>query len=366
MKMLQPAFATRPPRPLNRRHALGALAAPLLASTWQSALASSAPAATTVHASPTVPWPPQAECVAPSKPGGGFDLTCALTTQALSALRPSISVQTRYLPGGIGAVAFDQAATGRLGGSGTLVAFSSGSLLNIAQGRFGPHGIQAVRWIATLGTDYGVIAVHQDSPYQTLAQLIKALRDGVPRLVFGAGGTLGSQDWMKAALLARHAGQEPRNMRFVSFEGGGEAIKALQGGHIQAFTGDAAEAMRALNQGATFRLLAVLSPHRLNGRLRTAPTATEQGIALVWPTVRGVYMGAGTPDAVVDAWTAAFTQAHAAPSYAALCEAMGLQPHRLTGAALQAFVQKSVDEYQQLAKELGLQMWKSQGLKQAS
>jgi hypothetical protein len=33
---------------------------------------------------------------------------------------------------------------------------------------------------------------------------------------------------------------------------------------------------------------------------------------------------------------------------------------------LQAFVQKSVDEYQQLAKELGLQMWKSQGLKQAS
>ncbi len=60
-------------------------------------------------------------------------------------------------------------ATGRLGGPGTLVAFSSGPLLNIAQGRFGPHPVGTVRFIATLGTDYGVIAVHRDARYQNLA-----------------------------------------------------------------------------------------------------------------------------------------------------------------------------------------------------
>lgn len=53
------------------------------------------------------------------------------------------------------------------------MAFSSGSLLNIAQGRFGPHPVQAVRWIATLGTDYGVVAVHRDSPHQSLPQLVE-------------------------------------------------------------------------------------------------------------------------------------------------------------------------------------------------
>lgn len=114
-------------------------------------------------------------------------------------------------------------------------------------------------------------------------------------------------------------------MRFVSFEGGGEAIKALESGH-GVFTGDAAEAMKALSKGAQFKQLAVLAPARLPGRLRDVPTATEQGVALVWPTVRGVYMAAGTPDAAVAAWTAAFEQAHNAPGYAALCQEHGLAP----------------------------------------
>lgn len=299
------------------------------------------------------------ECIAPSKPGGGFDLTCTVAAQAVSKVRPaSAPLHTRYLPGGIGAVAFDQAATGRLGTANALVAFSSGSLLNIAQGRFGPHPVNAVRWIATVGTDYGVVAVHPQSPFQNLAQLVQALRTGAPRLVFGAGGTLGSQDWMKAALLSRHAGNDPRHMRFVSFEGGGEAIKALVGGHINVFTGDAAEAMKAQARGAHFRLLAVLAPHRLKGPLDHVATATEQGTPLVWPTVRGLYMAAGAPDAA-SAWTAIFEQAHAHPAYSALCLAHGLTPHRLTGSALQEFVQKSVDDYRHLARELGLRLWKA-------
>ena len=178
-------------------------------------------------------------------------------------------------------------------------------------------------------------------------------------MVFGAGGTLGSQDWMKAALLVRHAGKDPRHMRFVSFEGGGEAIKALVGGHINVFTGDAAEAMKAQAHGAKFRLLAVLSPARLPGALSQVPTATEQATPLVWPTVRGVYMAMGTPPALVSAWTAAFAQAHADPGYAALCQMHGLTPHRLTGAALETYVQASVEEYRQLARELGLRLWKT-------
>jgi putative tricarboxylic transport membrane protein len=37
----------------------------------------------------------------------------------------------------------------------------------------------------------------------------------------------------------------------------------------------------------------------------------------------------------------------------------GLTPHRLTGAALEAYVQASVEEYRQLARELGLRLWKT-------
>ena len=300
-----------------------------------------------------------AECVAPSRPGGGFDLTCGLARQALQAARPARTTPLgiRYLPGGIGAVAFDQVATGRLGGPGTLVAFSSGSLLNLAQGRFGPHPVTAVRWIATLGTDYGVVAVHRDAPFKDLQDVLAALRKDLSGVVFGAGGTLGSQDWIKAALLVRAAGQDHKRMRFVAFEGGGEALKALRGGHIGLFTGDAAEALQAMGQGAPLRILAVLSTERLPGHLAGLPTAREQGVDLVWPTVRGLYMAASAPEAAARSWVAAFEQARAATGYAALCGRYHLYPFVLTGSDLEAFVQRSLADYRRLAQELGLRNW---------
>jgi putative tricarboxylic transport membrane protein len=215
-----------------------------------------------------------------------------------------------------------------------------------------------VRWIATLGTDYGVIAVHRDSPYQRLQDLVAALRQDPSRMAFGAGGTVGSQDWVKAALLVRAAGRDHKAMRFVSFEGGGDALGALQGKHVDVFPGDAAEALQAIAGGAAVRLLAVLSESRLGGALTGVPTAREQGVDIVWPTVRGLYLSANAPDAAARAWTTAFSEATGAPGYAALRERHGLYPFALTGAALDGYVQARIKTYQALADELGLRRWK--------
>ncbi len=332
----------------TRRHALRALSALLLLGSPRATAASAGD-----------PSEAAADCIIPAKAGGGFDLTCALARDALQAVRPTRPpLVQRYLPGGIGAVAFDRIVTGRLGGPGTLVAFSSGSLLNLAQGRFGPHPPSAVRWIATLGTDYGVIAVHRDSPYKRLQDLVAALRQDPSRMAFGAGGTVGSQDWVKAALLVRAAGRDHKAMRFVSFEGGGDALGALQGKYVDVFPGDAAEALQAIAGGAAVRLLAVLSETRLGGALTGVPTAREQGVDIVWPTVRGLYLSANVPDAAVRAWSAAFAEAVATPGYAALRERHSLYPFALTGAALDDYVQARIKTYQALADELGLRRWK--------
>ncbi|MBB3638282.1 Bug family tripartite tricarboxylate transporter substrate binding protein [Variovorax atrisoli] len=331
---------------LHRRHALRALCALLAPSFGLRAMAASDPSEEA------------ADCVIPAKAGGGFALTCALARDALQAVRPARPpLGQRYLPGGIGAVAFDRIATGKLGGPGTLVAFSSGSLLNLAQGRFGPHPPSAVRWIATLGTDYGVVAVHRDSPFRRLQDLVAALRQDPSRIAFGAGGTVGSQDWVKAALLVRAAGRDHKAMRFVSFEGGGDALSALQGRHVDAFPGDAAEALQAMAGGTPVRLLAVLSESRLGGALTGVPTAREQGVDLVWPTVRGLYLSADVPEPAVRAWVAAFREAGAAPGYAALREQHGLYPFALTGTALDDYVQAQLKAYRRLADELGLRRW---------
>ena len=130
------------------------------------------------------------------------------------------------------------------------MAFSGGSLLNLAQGKFGKYNVDNVRWLAGIGTDYGVAVVRNDSPYTDLKGLMEAFKQDPTKIVLGAGGTVGSQDWMKAALTAKAAGVDFRKMRFVAFEGGGEAVTALRGGHIQAYMGDAAEAFTMLEGGA--------------------------------------------------------------------------------------------------------------------
>jgi putative tricarboxylic transport membrane protein len=295
------------------------------------------------------------ECVVPAKAGGGFDLTCKLAQALLRDTQAGKQpLAIRYVPGGIGAVAYDRLATQTLSDPGVLVAFSSGSLLNLVQGKFGPHSAADVRWVAAIGTDYGVIAVPERSAIRSLKDLMDALRKDGTRLAFGAGGTVGSQDWIKAALLVRAAGRDHKAMRFVSFEGGGEALAALKGGHVEVFTGDAAEARQALREGGGIRLIAVLAEKRLPGVLAGVPTATEQGVDLVWPTVRGLYLGRGVSDADYRHWVDALHKATASAPYAQLAAEHGLYPFALTGAALEAFVHKSSADYRALAAQLGL------------
>jgi len=262
-----------------------------------------------------------------------------------------------YMPGGIGAVAFDRAVTQHLADPNTLVAFSSGSLLNLVQGKFGPHKPSDVRWLAAIGTDYGVIAVRNGSSHTSLKELLSALQKDAGRVIFGAGGTVGSQDWVKAALLVRGANRDHRSMRFVSFEGGGEALAALRGGHVDVFVGDASEVRQVLlKEPGAVRIIAVLSEKRLAEPFASAPTAREQGLDLVWPIVRGLYLGPGVSDADYKTWVGAIDRAVSSPGYAQLRERYGMYPFNLSGAALDRFVEESADKYRALARQLNLRV----------
>ena len=294
------------------------------------------------------------QCIVPAKAGGGFDVTCRLAQAMLSdshSLKAPLRIN--YLPGGIGVVAFHATVRERPADPTTIVAFSGGSLLNLAQGRFGPYTGREVRWVAAIGVDYGVVVVRQDSPFRNLKDLVSALHSNLQGVVFGAGGTLGSQDWMKAALITQAASADHKGIRFVGFEGGGEALDALQGGHVSVVTGDAAEVSRKLNSGAKLRLLAVLADQRLPGH-PGIPTAREQGVDVAWPIVRGFYVGPGVSDADYQTWVAAFSRAMAAPRFAARRAEHGLYPMSMVGAELDAYVKRSLDDYRQLAKRLKL------------
>lgn len=312
-------------------------------------------AALSIASTSVIAQPAKPECIAPAKPGGGFDLTCKLAQASFKdskVLKDPLRIS--YMPGGIGAVAYNTIVTQRPGEGGTIVAYSGGSLLNLAQGKFGKYNVNDVRWLAAIGADFGVIVVRNDSPFKDLKSVMTALQQDPTKVVFGAGGSVGSQDWMKAALTAKAAGVDYKKMRFVAFEGGGETATALRGGHIQVMMGDAAEAATMLDSGAPIRVLAIYHDKRLPGKLADVPTATEQGYKINWPIIRGFYLGPKVSDKDYDWWVTAFKNTMASPEYAKLRTQQGLFPFDMTGPELDRYVKEQVKEYATLADTFGL------------
>lgn len=299
----------------------------------------------------------KSECIAPAKPGGGFDLTCKLAQSALQDGKYlNDPMRVSYMPGGIGAVAYNAIVAQRPAESNTIVAYSGGSLLNLAQGKFGRYNENDVRWLAAIGTDYGAVIVAENSPLKSVKDLVAAIKSDPSKVVFGAGGSVGSQDWMKAALTARATGLDPKAMRFVAFEGGGEAITALQGGHVHVYSGDAAEAEEQIKAGAKIRVLAVMADKRLEGPLSGIPTMKEQGFDVKWPIVRGFYMGPKVSDADFKVWNDTFVKMLASPAFDKLRAERGLFKFALTGKELDAFIKERMAAYRQLAAEFNLRV----------
>lgn len=292
------------------------------------------------------------ECIAPAQPGGGFDLTCRIAQQGLADQfdRP---IQVTFMPGGIGAVAFNLFNTTRTDDPNAIVAFSSGSLLNIATGKFGQWTENDVRFVATAGADFGAVVVRADSKFETLDDVVAAVKDNAGSVVFGAGGSVGSQDWMKAALLLRSVDVDPKSMRYVAFDGGGESIAALLGGSIEVYMGDVGEMVPHLGSG-DMRILAVMSDERLDGPFAEFPTAKELGYDAEWIILRGFYMGGDVPEAAYDTWVNAFEAAYQTPEFAKIQEEKGLMPLNMAGAEMDASIKERIARMRDIAREAGL------------
>ncbi|MFZ2219161.1 MAG: tripartite tricarboxylate transporter substrate-binding protein [Rhodoferax sp.] len=301
---------------------------------------------------PVTAEPLKPVCVVPAKPGGGFDLTCRIAAAAFEG-RLKTPMQVTYLPGGIGAAAYKQFATTRSREGNALVAHSSGSLLNIAVGKYGNFTADDVRFVASAGADYGAIVVRADSRFDHLGALMRALKTAPGGVLIGAGGSIGSQDWVKGALLMQAAGSLPKSMRYVAFDGGGEAISNLISGNIDVYTGDISELRAHVNAGK-MRVLAVLADKRLPAPFQNVPTAKEQGVDVNWTLFRGFYMGKNVSDADYQFYADAFAAAYKTPEFARIREEHGLYEFSLSGQAFHDHVKRQVTVLRELVNSAGL------------
>lgn len=298
--------------------------------------------------------PSKPECIAPAKPGGGFDLTCKLAQSGLKDTgQLDKPMRVTYMPGGVGAVAYNKIVANDSANNDAIVAFSTGSLLNLAQGKFGQYSEKDVRWLAAVGTDYGMVAVNADSPLKNLQDLVDALKKDPKSISFGAGGSVGGQDWLQTAMVAKAAGIKPKDMTYVALEGGGEAVTAVLGNHISVVSAGIAEMGPHIESGKV-RVLAVFAPNRLEGRLKDIPTAKEQGYDVEWPVIRGYYMGPKVSEEAFQWWKTHFDAMLKDPKFAELRTQRDLLPFQLTGDELAQYVEKNTEEMRALSREFEL------------
>jgi len=228
--------------------------------------------------------------VAPSGAGGGWDKTARSLTKVLSEgklVEQPMTVENK--PGGGGAVFMAEYATQDVKNDYKLFVNSPPILINnLKKEGNSPYGYKDTTPLAQLTKDYGAIAVKADSKFTDLQSVIDALKADPSKVNVAGGSAPGSMDHLIAVLPAFKAGLDPKQVKYLSYDGGGEAMTALLGGNADVIGTDASSLGEYLKAGK-IRVLAVFSPERLSGAMKDVPTLKEQGIDADFVIWRGVF-----------------------------------------------------------------------------
>jgi len=293
--------------------------------------------------------PGSPECVAPADAGGGWDFTCRSIGQLFEDLGLTSNVVVTNQPGGGGGVALSDVAANRNDNSDLVIAASPATAIRFGQNQY--EGLEAdqFRWIGAIGADFGVVAVTDDSEFETFDQLIETVQEDPTSVVFGGGSPVGGQDHFKVLLLSQELGIDPAQIPWVAYDGGGEAQNALIGGEIAVATLDVSETIGNEN----LRILTVMAEDRVPG-MDDIPTTRELGYNTIFPIWRGLLAPGGMTDAAYDFWVDALGQVEASDEWAEAREQNGLSPLRLLGDDFQTFALDAVNSFRALSEPFGL------------
>ena len=299
--------------------------------------------------------PERPECIAPANPGGGWDFTCRQVGKTLQDLGLIDStMQVVNMAGGGGGVAFAEVVNKRSGDNDLIIAASSATATRLAQGAYPGNTMDQVRWLATIGADYGVIAVAADSEIATLPELLESIKADPTAVAVAGGSAVGGWDHLTVLIAAQAFGVEDvRTVKYIAFDGGGEAVTQLLAGSVQAFTGDISEAKGFVDSG-DIKVLAVLSPDRLPGEFSDFPTAKEQGVDVIGANWRGFYAPGDMSDEAYGFWVDTVADLYASDAWKEVMANNGLAPLDLQGDAFQSFVADSVEQITAISKEIGI------------
>ncbi|MDP1990015.1 MAG: tripartite tricarboxylate transporter substrate-binding protein [Syntrophales bacterium] len=140
------------------------------------------------------------------------------------------------------------------------------------------------------------MAVRADSPYKALKDVFNAVKANPTSVQFVGGGAPGTWDHLNAVLLALEAGVSVKALKYNTYDGGGEALTALLGGHGDVMTSDVSS-IKQYVLAKRVRVLGVSSTTRIKDDevAKDFPTYKEMGFDVVTSNWRGVFLGKDVP-----------------------------------------------------------------------
>lgn len=229
-------------------------------------------------------------------PGGVADITARPTAAAMEKiLKQPVAVTNR--PGAAGAVGNAAVANAKPDGYTILMALSSISVIPAADVLFNrkpAYSLDQFAPIALVSADPTILVAHPSLPVKSLKELVALARARPGELSYSSSGIYGALHMPMELFL--HAAK--LKMRHVPTTGGGPAINAILGGHVELTAGGPAAISGHIKAGK-LRPLANWGAKR-HPSLPDVPTFRELGYKdveyYIWA---GMFAPRGTPEPVM-------------------------------------------------------------------
>jgi putative tricarboxylic transport membrane protein len=208
--------------------------------------------------------------------------------------------------------------------------------------------------LALLIEDLEGVLVPADSPFKTIDDFVQAWKKDPDSVTVGGGSSPGGPDHLFPMQLASTVGVDPKDVRFVTYDGGGPLTSALLGNKIEVGFSGVGEFEGQIEAGE-LRVLAVSGEQRLETEaVRDVPTLQEEGIDLVFKNWRGVFAPPDISEERREELIAYLEEMHDSDSWQQALEDNGWIDAFTTGDEFTAYLEEQDARVEDTLKELEL------------
>ncbi len=204
-----------------------------------------------------------------------------------------------------------------------------------------------------IAREFVVITVRGDSPIKTLADLTARMKQDPQSLSWAFATARGNHNHIVMSMYLKSIGIDPGKVKTVIYPGGGPALTAMLGGHIDVYVASP-RSMYALHKEGRARILGISAAQRQTGVLAELPTLKEQGSDAVFYTWRGFMGVKNMKPAEVAYWDATFEKLAKTPEWLKETEKQFWNPNYLLSAAFTKQLAVEEEQTRTILANLGL------------